>query len=120
MNNEIYLAALRREVERSDPERRAEIEEEIARVEKLPAEPDRPAELEPETSTSRSWSLEYLEALEREKTRSEKERHAEIDKEIARVKAELRSGSVSRATADPTEEADDSPRPTRRTSKSAN
>jgi hypothetical protein len=93
---DIVLAGLRRELQRF-PDRKTEIEAEIARVSKLP----RPAVAVDDPATTVDRTAALLAALQREKARSVPERHAEIDAEIARVKAQARSGSVSRAAGAP-------------------
>lgn len=109
MHNDIYLEGLRREHARAESADRAkEIQAEIDRVEALPPEPaPRPAELDPDTASD--WASEYLAALEREKGRSDPERHPEIDAEIARVNNDLRSRR-SKAEAASTVEDDKPPK----------
>lgn len=101
MRNDIYLDGLRRERERTtDADQAALIDAEIKRVEKLPAETAPEPEALPDLTADAD--TDYLAALERERARSDASRHEEIDKEIARVKASLRSARrVERATNNP-------------------
>lgn len=108
MHPDALIAGLRRELERF-PERAAEIEAEIARVDRLP----RPAASPEAPETTVDHRIGYLAGLEKELARAGEERGDEIRAEIARVKAELRSGSTQRATAEPkAEQATAEPKPT--------
>lgn len=95
MHPDNVLAGLRREAERF-PGRKEAIEAEMRRVAALPR-PEVAVE-EPERTVDRT--ADHLRALERERARSSEDRHAEIDAEIARVKAQIRSERVGRAISD--------------------
>lgn len=100
MHPDTILAGLRTELARF-PERRAEIETEIARVRGLP----RPASAPEDPATVADSRIGYLAGLERELARAAGVRRAEIETELARVKAELRSDRhVERPAADPAAE----------------
>jgi hypothetical protein len=97
MHPDTIVAGLRRELARF-PERREEIEAEIARVRGLP----RPASTPEDPDTVADRRLGYLAGLERELARAVGSRREEIETEIGRVKAELRGDqTVERPAADP-------------------
>lgn len=88
------LDALHREAQRF-PGRKDDIEAEIRNIERLP----RPATSPEDPVTVIDPRVEYIRSLERELGRSDRSRHSEIETEIARAKAELRSSGTSRAVA---------------------
>jgi len=93
MHPDALIAGLRRELQRA-PERKTEIEAEIAAVDKQP----RPEVLPENPDVRVDHQAAYLEGLRQELRRAEPERHKEIKAEIARVeksRAERQEDDVS-------------------------